>query len=250
MASNWIDRYRAGQREQVWRELRQLGDAVRQPGVREEAQAVCDEMARRARQNVEVLIERLRSQGYAFHSNDDAQTPVEPYDPPTAGTPAHVEWLAEQFGPLPATLLAWARIVGDVWLVGTHPQWPDSSGADPLVVQVGASDNSIREFYEEEHEAWLQSSRQDPRAGPFVLPVSPDELHKANVSGGDPYGIIVPDAHADGVFRARADMPFVSYLNAVFTGGGFFDSHSTYARYGSDAERQVRDSLARDLLPL
>jgi hypothetical protein len=63
---DWLDRYRAGQRDPVWHELRQLGGAVREPGLREEAQLVCDEMARRARQNVEVIIERLSSAGTAF----------------------------------------------------------------------------------------------------------------------------------------------------------------------------------------
>ncbi len=46
-SANWLDRYRAGQRHQVWHELRQLGAAVREPGLSEQAQLVCDEMARR-----------------------------------------------------------------------------------------------------------------------------------------------------------------------------------------------------------
>jgi hypothetical protein len=46
---NWLQRYPAGQRDQVWAELRELGGAVRRPGLAQEAQLVCDEMARRAR---------------------------------------------------------------------------------------------------------------------------------------------------------------------------------------------------------
>lgn len=45
---DWLDRYRAGQRDRVWHELRQLGGAVREPGLRKEALLVCGEMARRA----------------------------------------------------------------------------------------------------------------------------------------------------------------------------------------------------------
>ncbi|SRR6266702_4636317 len=96
---NWLDRYRAGQRDRVWHELRQLGGAVREPGLMEEAQLVCDEMAWRARQNVEVIIERLSSVGYRFHANDDAQDPVLPHVPPAAGAVAHADWLTERFGP-------------------------------------------------------------------------------------------------------------------------------------------------------
>ena len=96
---------------------------------------VCDEMARRARHNVEVIIGRLSSAGYRFHSNDYAQNPVTPHVPPTAGAAAHADWLADRFGPVPMTLLSWVRLVGDVWLVGTHPQWAQSASADPLVIE-------------------------------------------------------------------------------------------------------------------
>ena len=85
---NWLQRYREGQRDQVWTELRELGGAVRRPGLAQEAQLVCDEMARRARRNVEVIVGRLVGQGYRFHANDDAQTPVVPWVPPTAGQPS------------------------------------------------------------------------------------------------------------------------------------------------------------------
>lgn len=55
----WLARYRAGERAAVWHELRQLGARVREPEVIDEATAVCDEMARRARHNVERVVERL-----------------------------------------------------------------------------------------------------------------------------------------------------------------------------------------------
>ena len=175
----WLERYESGEREQVWHEFRRLGDRVRDPAIADEVQAVCDEMARRARHNVE-------------------------------------------------TLSSWVRLVGDVWLVGTHPEWEESSSADPLVVEVEGSaypGSSIRESFEEEFEAWQESEGEpfgDGR-GPsgFVLPVAPDHLHKGNVSGGDPYGFRLPDATAEGIFVTEVPLPFVSYLNSVFRHGGF-----------------------------
>jgi hypothetical protein len=62
VTGNWLDRYRAGQRDEVWHELRQLGRAVREPGLFEEVQLVCYEMARRARHNVEVMPLRVLPQ--------------------------------------------------------------------------------------------------------------------------------------------------------------------------------------------
>lgn len=41
-----------------------------------------------------------------------------------------------------------------------------------------------------------------------MLPVAPDRLHKANVSGGDPYGIRLPDGTAEGL--GLTDQPIVT----------------------------------------
>lgn len=51
--------------------------------------------------------------------------------------------------------------------------------------------------------------------------MAPDRLHKANISGGAPYGFRLPDACADAVFVGEVAMPFVDYLNLVFENGGF-----------------------------
>jgi hypothetical protein len=115
----WLDRYVAGKRAEVWHELRQLGAAVREPDVVDEAQAVCDQMAWRARQNIETIVTRLAEQGYRFHRNDDAQTPIVPHHPPSRGAAELAAWLQAHFGMVPLTLLSWVRLVGDVWLVGT-----------------------------------------------------------------------------------------------------------------------------------
>ncbi len=128
----WLNRYRGGERDQVWHELRQLGATVRESSFIDEAQFVCDEMAARARRNVEIIVERLGDAGYWFHTNDEAQSPVTPYFPPSAKASDHAAWLEATFGDVPLTLLAWARLVGDVWLVGTHPMWPTSAAADPI----------------------------------------------------------------------------------------------------------------------
>src|ERR1700758_5621236 len=103
----WLERYRAGQREQVWHELRQLGSAVRDdPGLAREAELVCGEMARRARRNVEMIVGRLTDQGYRFHHNDDEQTPAVPWVPPTAAAGEYADWLVTQTRHVPMTGLS------------------------------------------------------------------------------------------------------------------------------------------------
>jgi hypothetical protein len=115
LPSNWLDRYRRGQRGHVWHELRQLGGAVRESGLCEEAQLVCDEMAGRARENVEVIVERLSSEGYRFHLNDDAQTSTTPYVPPGGRGRRTCRLAGGTLRPVPMTVLSWVRLVGDVW---------------------------------------------------------------------------------------------------------------------------------------
>jgi hypothetical protein len=243
----WLDRYRAGQRTAVWHELRQLGSTVREPGLAEQAQLVCDEMAQRARLNIEMIIERLTSAGYRFHGNDDAQTPAVPHLPPAAAADEHAAWLEDRFGPVPMTVLSWVRIVGNVWLVGTHPQWAESASADPLVIELEGSrypDGEVRRYLDDEHDAWREHAPQRHDDKPFMLPVAPDLFHKQGLSGGGPYGFPLPDGCADGLFQGQVRMPFVSYLNWVFLSGGFpwphrFDHHG-----------RLKRALARDLLPL
>jgi hypothetical protein len=218
---NWLPRYRDGQRHQVWQELRELGSAVRSPDYLGPAQEVCDEMARLARQNIEVIVERLTHEGFRFHANDDAQTPLVPHIPPTSDADDYAAWLEQRFGSVPLTLLSWIRIVGDVWLVGSHPDWPESSAADPLVIQLEGSHfpgASVRDHYAR---AWDHFQARPEVRWPFSLDVAPDRFHKENVSGGGPYGVMVPDACADGLFFAETTMPFVSYLNWAFKRGGF-----------------------------
>lgn len=97
----WLSRYRGGRRDEVWHELDLLGEEVRESGFAEEAQLVCDEMARRARYNVDLIVKRLTDVGYRFHSNDDERTPWLPHVPPTADAPALVEWMERLSGPVP-----------------------------------------------------------------------------------------------------------------------------------------------------
>ena len=244
---NWLGRYRAGERDEVWRELRQLGDTVRDPGRIEDAAAVCDEMARRARWTVETLVERLVGQGYRFLSFDSAQTDVVPHVPPTPDAPALVDWLRREFGPLPLTLESWIGAVGDVWLVGTHPDWPESSAADPLVIEVEGSrypGADVRGLFVEERDMWRETTDEGAANDGFVLPLAPDSLHKDNVSGGAPYGMRLPDACVDGIFVSDVATPFVAYLNRVFANGGFPGNAP------GAAQRRLRQELSQGLLAL
>lgn len=168
--------------------VRQL---VRDPGVAGEAQSVCDEMARRARHNIEVIVARLTEQGYRFHTNDEEQDPVEALQAPGPAANGLLPWLEVTLGAMSMVVSSWVRLVGDVWLVGSHPSWPQSAAADPLVIELELEGtrypgSSARDYFQGEADAWKEWSTEDPDAGAFVLPAAPDRLHKASTRGGEP----------------------------------------------------------------
>jgi hypothetical protein len=64
--ATFLERYRAGDRVAVWDELVALGEGVRHKRYCADAVAVAAETMRRARHNVELLIQRLDGMGYRF----------------------------------------------------------------------------------------------------------------------------------------------------------------------------------------
>ncbi|MGO8673827.1 MAG: FHA domain-containing protein [Capsulimonadaceae bacterium] len=75
--SEFLRRYRDGDREAVWTELVSLKQRVRDPEYFEDAYSVARETMRRARQNVETLIQRLDQMNYHFYSRTGVLLPEE-----------------------------------------------------------------------------------------------------------------------------------------------------------------------------
>lgn len=210
---NFVERYRAGEYEQVWRDLQALGATVRREPYYREAWSVATETMQRVRRNCEVLVSRLRSMGYEFGVYPDGSRGYYTDGPlvlPSAALRSDCDELEAQVGPLPLSLRAFWMEVGSVDWVGNHPAWP--SGLDPLVVYppAGALSELDIEFEEEEQ-------------AQFEVSLAPDDLHKDNVSGGSPYAIALPDTTVDAILlNERHGSLFVPYLRlAILRFGGF-----------------------------
>ena len=204
---NYLERYQNGEFEQVWDDLQNLGASIRNEPYYTQAQEVATETMRRVRRNCERIISRLQTFGYVFGTFPDGTRRsyrAEPLTLPSNQMRADYEELESEAGPLPLSLIAFWQEVGAIDLVGMHPSWPD--GLDPLVVDPPEG---------------ALSYLDDEGEGIFVG-LAPDDLHKDNTSGGDPYGLELPNPSADFIFMyERHNLFFVPYLRlAILRWGG------------------------------
>lgn len=227
---NYLERYQNGEYEQVWKELHSRGADVRNEPHFSQARAVAAETMQRVRRNCEKIASRLQKMGYVFGTFPDGTRRsyrVPPLTPPSARMQADIEELETEAGTLPLSLTAFWQEVGAVDFVGMHPSWPN--GLDPLVVD--PPEGPLSDLYDEGE-------------GIFVA-LAPDDFHKDNVSGGDPYGLELPNPAADFLFMyERHDLLFVPYLRlAILRWGGFPGLD------GEDTEFEPLAQLTADLEP-
>ena len=203
-------RYGAGEHAAVWSELVSRGDAVRSDPLAADALAVAYETMHRVDRNIRTVVSRLVSVGYRFTTPDgEPRGQEQVHVPPDGRAARRLQRLEKSAGTLPLSLRVFYDVVGAVDLIGRHPTIaPQDShvAPDPLVV-IGVDDvlASLETFEDE-----------------GLLIVAPDDLHKANISGGDPYAVSAPDPAADArLLNERHDLFFVEYLRLCFRFGGF-----------------------------
>ncbi len=172
---------------------------------------------RRVARNADTLASRLDGYGWK---------PLSPRITPLRTKPAQSDEdvfsrIEELTGaPIPPTLLAFWKIVGGinfVWDYNGEEPIPNLGVAlpmdemDPLCVDAP----SVITYQFKEWELHEDN-------GEFIIDLAPDYLHKANISGGNPYGIWVSFAGADPVFDCeRHALPFLDYLRLTFAWAGF-----------------------------
>jgi hypothetical protein len=262
---SFLNRYLAGEHVQVWADLVALGPDVRKPPYKDEALEVARETMRRVDANVRTLVTRLQTLNYRFKTKgtwldefaartesilklpgaadspyagrlrestkrrreqrQPADYEIRAHIPPGPNAGEHLKELEKLAGPVPLSLRAFYEIVGEVDLIGYHETI--SSEADPLVVF------SV--------EAMLRCSEEIAEEGRIAI--APDHFHKADISGGAPYEIALPDARADAeLLNEPHCLFFVDYLRLVFRHGGF----PGYAGKDLDVPTEIA-VLAKDL---
>ena len=213
-----VTRYRAGEYEAVWKQLRSYesigGD------LRVEAAAVAAETMRRVARAADLLSERLGAQGW--------ETLSFPFRAAPAAEDREIFRQIEKItgAPLPLSLRAFWEVVGGinfVWNYDSDDDCPDFGLSLPLdeldPLCVDPPESAAGQFAEwEERREGVDPELWDP----IELSLAPDYLHKANISGGPPYGIELPFHGVDPIFANEAHkLPFVDYLRLCFRWAGF-----------------------------
>ncbi len=166
------------------------------------------------------IVQSLDDAGYRFVFPDEVLVPPEP---------EAADWIAtyrERSVHIPIALEAWCLEVGSINLMGSHPDWGQSGYAfenrsgeyplitDPFVCELSAS--YIDYLYDE----WLSTDSED--RDPFRLDISPDHLHKANISGGPPYQLDTYKPEVDPlVFNQRFCASLVGSIRYAIRWRGF-----------------------------
>jgi hypothetical protein len=263
--AGFLDRYQAGEHEDVWAELVALNGQVRREPFRNDAVAVAAETMRRARHNVEAIIVVLDEMGYQFLASRTAEyfppSNINPFtkepmpgprelirkamifDPPDPDAADKIlEW-ERLAGAIPLSIRGWYEVVGEVNLTGSHPRWA-LLYLDPLVMP---SLDSLLRY----HRATASRLRRKtvPRGQAFLS--LPDYVMKDGLSGAQ-YWIDLPNAGADAPLEGWSELTtdsektyFVAYLRLSFRFGGF----PGFAHRASLRKRD-RARLTRDLFPL
>jgi len=198
---------------------------LHEPGFRAEVFQFASRIMGRAKVLLEEIIDNLLTEGYRF---------VEPNKVHQAPDSDLWDWIREyEEGGiyLPVSLQAWLAVVGNVDLRGTHPSWPkpgyvfdempatsDVLYTDPLVVDVSGD---YVAYLRREWETNIRDEGSE-NVGPFLVAISPDHIHKANVSGGPPYEVPAQTPAVDSLlYNERHCTSFTDYIRIALRWGGF-----------------------------
>ena len=213
-----LTRYKAGEIDTVWTELRKMDDSVWDDAlILEDAQQIAHIAMTRVRQNIETIVERLTSFGYVFDDTDTV------HESPSDDLVKMITLMEAAFGELPIVLKAWFEVVGCVNFNGYLPinggdrfSWTHNQYPDPLVFEYWL------DYFQDEYALLKREEAESGETKPFPMYVAPDDIHKENISGGPPYTILLPNRTIDPpVENMWFEATMIQYLQRCMKWGGF-----------------------------
>lgn len=202
------DLYRRGMHLEAWTAALAVGNLATGTDTGREVDRLASETMRRVRANLEALVEGLFAAGWQFHAEI-------PLADPTADITTELDEFEDAVGRLPRSLRAFAEHVGQVNLNGHLAGW-DILTPDPIVVEI-----TIDRWMSEYQEQVQDRGTEWQHPGPYLVELAPDRFHKADISGGAPYGLAVPNPTADGLLIGEHHQTtFVNYLRITLAHAG------------------------------
>jgi hypothetical protein len=224
---SYLERYqeissRNHNNSRIWAELLSLGSDIRKEPLAHDVKAVVAEAMKRARINIETLVERLNILQYHFLE------PKNIWMAPNHESLRTLNALEERYGDMPLSLHMWYEIVGSVNFMGTHPKLGFIDGiekskfvsaySDPIVIN--PLWNNPNSFY---LDLIYEDTGEEITDPPYSILLAPDKIQKANQSGGGPTQIMFPNLSIDAPLISEDwdNILFINYLQICFQWGGF-----------------------------
>lgn len=212
---DYLHRYQAGQRSEVWRELIELGEAVRQEPFRSQAWAVCEEIVQRAMVNLRLLHQRLNSLGYRFANPEEALKDA------ADDAPERIAEFEQEFGTLPLIAKCWYSNLESVDFRQSEEQLACrgsiSPPAAPDIFGLGSHPVLLFQSLAKSREQLQRLQSENPTKYGFHL------FPGGWASNCEPKGFTLPCNAIDGVIYndGSGDIHFVDELRHAFHWGGF-----------------------------
>jgi hypothetical protein len=215
MNTSFLERYQNGELETVWLEVGKLRESELDPVTLEDVRAVTLETIRRVKHNLELIAAKLLAMGFVFGEFEEDGTGFNGGEPELRSNPIQTIENASELmtelssvvgGQVPMVFRVFAEQIGEVDFRGTHPRFKTDFLLDALMVFFYVPDP-------DEVADWLENLADTPELAVYRHAFAPDEYHKENVSGGNPYSYCLPDDRIDPpVLTTPIDGSFIDYL--------------------------------------
>jgi hypothetical protein len=223
MGMTLCNRYLSGETATVYDDIYKLGQDAFLPGNLADIEKVLTETFERVAYNLDIIYKELKNINYHFKTDFEFNS-ERPLVKPLANTDkllARLDKSIRPFGFVPISLKMFYKIVGACnfgWDYETNEDFIWQC-ADPI--QITSLDDLVSEVTDEDN---LDDLKEYYKVDGFVsLQLSPDYLHKDNISGGQPYSLqLTPTPSIDGQFLYEEhNTTFINYLRICFDNCGF-----------------------------
>lgn len=247
---NFYDRYMNGEYLAVYSDILNSGaDAFTKDNIGD-IEKVLTETFRRVSYNLDVIYRELVNINYLF-KKDYKYNFERPLHKPLPDTESLLSVLKESvsdYGFIPLSLEYFYKIVGGVNFIWDYETSEDFLWEMSDPIQIASLDSAVSEVTDKFWKDDMDQYVNDPDFGCAFITLSPDDLLKDGVSGGQAYAIqITKQPSVDSAFMNESNnTTFINYLRICFDNCGFPGiTRSDYSNDYKDFFNAVKPKLLK-----